>query len=140
QQALRMAVRATTMTDCDAKRHHGIDYAIADYTPVSWASGETYVEFFKRSIPGFRSNEHVPPRNDIVITGDTKDSLTAWNLKKELRIKFQKTDDLARHLLFDTDRNVIFLFHHAQFLKAQIEKQLDTDDPLSRTIEDSLKR
>ncbi|WQF87713.1 hypothetical protein CDEST_12727 [Colletotrichum destructivum] len=139
QQALRMAVRATTMTDCDAKRHHGTDYAIADYTPVSWASGETYIEFFKRSIPGFRSNEHVPPTDDVVLTGDTKDSLTAWNLKKELRIKFRKTDDLARHLLFDSDRNVLFLFHHAQFLKAQIGKQLDTDDPLSRTIEDSLK-
>jgi hypothetical protein len=51
-------------------------------------------------------------------------SIKAWKLKARFGISFRGTDDLARHLVLDQSHPggpTLYIFHHAGFLKAQLD-------------------
>ncbi|CAG9993863.1 unnamed protein product [Clonostachys byssicola] len=126
--ALNLAVNMVLMVDCDPQESHARGYTIADYSPKSWQPDMTYLDFVQRSFP-IGASERV------------QWSLKASKLKKRLRIKFLPTDDLDKHLLYDSGNPpCVYLFHQVGFLKAQLNKYNDMEMPLDLTVDECLER
>ncbi len=68
---------------------------------------------------------------------DIKRTLMAKKMKKRIGIKFQRTDDLRRHLKLDRKQNVLEIYHHTAFLKEHL--RLTKDKPHNLSTSDSLR-
>jgi hypothetical protein len=66
-------------------------------------------------------------------------NLRARKLTETLGVPFAPTNNLAEHLEFDEGRWRIYIFHHAGFLKHQLQltKGLSTDNDFWRSVSDS---
>lgn len=62
--------------------------------------------------------------------------LRAPNLKKALGVSFVPTNNLVEHLKYDEPRGKVYVFHHAGFLKHQLE--LTKGLPLDKGPEESI--
>ncbi|KAK2589821.1 hypothetical protein QQS21_012501 [Conoideocrella luteorostrata] len=131
---VNLAVQAMLMVDCTANHWHATDFTLGNHRPISWLSQEKYVDFFERSFPA----GHQSSLNKIQAAIEDKASMKAWKLQKRLGISFRGTNNLAEHLLFDPRRNCLYLFHHAEFLKAHLERYQSHDRPLEMTALESL--
>lgn len=127
---LNLAVNMVIMVDCDPFKSHTRGFSIVDYSPKSWQPEETYLAFVKRSFPA-----------DPKPSKGVQKSAKAWKLKKKLGVKFLPTDDLDKHLLYDSkDPPCVYLFHQVGFLKAQLKKYNETDGPLNLSVGKCLER
>lgn len=134
QNTVNVAVQAMLMIDCAASDWHSGTFMLGGYKPTSWLSSERLVEFLGRSFPRTLDDDE----DGIRATLQNASRLKAWKLKTRLGITFRGTDNLAEHLLFDPRHNVLYLFHHAAYLKAQLARHAQTL-PLDCDFEESLK-
>ncbi|CAH0044264.1 unnamed protein product [Clonostachys solani] len=125
---LNLAVNMMIMVDCDPQKSHTLGFTIADYSPKSWKPEETYLDFVKRSFPA-----------DPKPSKRVQWSIKAWKLKEKLGVEFRPTDDLDKHLLYDSkDPPCVYLFHQVGFLKAQLKKYNETEMPLDLSVDECL--
>lgn len=91
-------------------------YKVGRHQFTLWSEGESLLDFVTRCFPQVSAE-----RRDLIgqVVAD-KRSLKAWKLKKRLHITFEATDNLANHLLFDSHKRIIYVFHHAGYLKAHL--------------------
>ncbi|KAF5025677.1 hypothetical protein F66182_2283 [Fusarium sp. NRRL 66182] len=113
---LTLAVQAMTMTDASAQDWHPSGFTLGEYRPISWLSQEPFVAFIQRSFTKRPAQMHQRIREAV----DDRSRLKAWKLQKRLGMKFCLTDNLSEHLMLDTKNNVLYLFHHAAYLKAHL--------------------
>jgi hypothetical protein len=114
---VKIAVQAMLMVDSNVKESHGPDYAIGNFRHASWHSDESLVDFITKSFP-----QVLPERKDrVAMVLQDKKSLKAWKLRDRLGIVFRGTNNLTDHLLFDPSNRILYLFHHAAYLKAHLD-------------------
>ncbi|KAF4965168.1 hypothetical protein FSARC_6986 [Fusarium sarcochroum] len=113
---LTLAVQAIVMMDSAAQDWHPADYALGEYRPISWLSQESFLSFVERSFPKGPGQM----AEKIQEAFDDRSRLKAWKLQKRLGMKFHITDNLSEHLMLDTKNNILYLFHHAAYLKAHL--------------------
>lgn len=127
---LILAVNMVIMVDCDPQKSHTLGFTIADYSPKSWQPEETYLDFVKRSFPIYADRSK-----------RLQWSIKAWKLKEKLGVEFRPTDDLDKHLLYDSkDPPCVYLFHQVGFLKAQLKKYNEMKTPLDLSVDKCLER
>jgi hypothetical protein len=136
EKILTMALHVMIMTDSAAKDCHSADFSLGTYRPTSWFYNETLFSFVERSFP---SVPEISSR-DAEAALEDKAALKAWKLKRRLGVKFRRTNNLAEHLVFDPRTNFLYLFHHAAFLKAHLQRAYDEGRPLKSGMDESLKR
>ncbi|KAH7111490.1 hypothetical protein B0J13DRAFT_272385 [Dactylonectria estremocensis] len=105
--AILVAVRAMLMLDCAVSGGHW----------ESWQPSERLVDFVSKCFP-----KNLRQSDQVVQAMAHQKSMKAWKLKARLGISFKGTDNLARHLLLDSEGPTIYLFHHTAFLKAQLDR------------------
>ncbi|KAM5345063.1 hypothetical protein ACJ41O_010925 [Fusarium nematophilum] len=134
--AISVAVQAMLMIDSDIEDYRGPDFRIGNHQHASWRAGETFSDFVARSFPKIpREHQH-----RVALALDDKKLMKAWKLKERLGISFKGTDNLADHLLFDPGNNILYLFHHAAYLRAHLDlwardgacKEVDVSGSLKR--------
>lgn len=135
EKATNLAVQAMLMVDCAPNHWHATDFVLGAHRPVSWLPGETYVGFFERSFPMSRESS----TQSVQTAMEDRGALKAWKLQKRLGVNFRATNNLSEHLLFDPRSNCLYLFHHAEFLKAHLEKCRGHKQPLEMTALESFK-
>ncbi|KAM0312771.1 hypothetical protein ACHAO8_006052 [Botrytis cinerea] len=132
ERAINVAVQITLMIDCFDKDHHYEGYRVGDFRPVSWDSSERFADFVKKVFP-----IDVHDQEKVRTALKEKNALKCWKLRKRAHIKFFPTDNLAEHLLYDPQDNVVRLFRQTAFLKAHL--QLSASQPIELGIAESLK-
>jgi len=115
---LKMAVRAMYMIDSNVKESHGPEYTIGVYRHASWLPNESFVDFITKCFPHVAAEK----RSQVATVLENKKSLKAWKLRDRLGIVFKRTDNLVDHLLFDPVNRILYLFHHAAYLKAHLDR------------------
>ncbi|KAF2143093.1 uncharacterized protein K452DRAFT_226286 [Aplosporella prunicola CBS 121167] len=126
--ALNLAVQLLCMIDCSAKEKHSHDFELGDFKPVEWRKEETFVNFLKRILPVADPG--------MCFSREKKNKMKAWKLSKRAGITFKATDNIVEHLLYDPKDETVRLFHHAAFLKAQLDSS--TNHSMSIACEESL--
>ena len=124
--AIGMAIQAMFMVDPAAKEWHSADFTLGRYRPSSWLPDESLVEFVERLFPVSLAGQQ-----DAARVAVQHRALRARRLQKLLGARFRPTNSLAEHLLFDEQRNCLYLFHHVAFLKAHLSRYEGKPDPLS---------
>ena len=132
ERAINVAVQITLMIDCSDKERHYEGYKVGDFRPVSWDSSEPFADFVKKVFP---INVHDQEKARTALR--EKNALKCWKLRKSAHIKFFPTDNLAEHLLYDPQDNVVRLFRQTAFLKAHL--RLSASQPIELGIAESLK-
>lgn len=116
--AINIAVHMMLMIDCTVTDSHSVGYEIDGYRPVKWKDDVIFSDFvsgvFSKDLEANRSRVAEAQRNCNMLKG--------WKLRKRAHITFQPTDDLREHLLYDPQANVVRLFRHTAFLKAQLRR------------------
>ncbi|KAF4436470.1 hypothetical protein F53441_13260 [Fusarium austroafricanum] len=135
ENVLTLAIQAMLMVDSAAQEWHPAGYALGEYRPIGWLSQERFSSFMERSFP--KGSEHI--REQVLEAFDERSQLKAWKLQKRLGMSFHPTDNLSEHLTLDTKNNILYLFHHAAYLKAHLAKCRDVPLELKATAEDSFK-
>ncbi|KAJ4266089.1 hypothetical protein NW762_004064 [Fusarium torreyae] len=135
ENVLTLAVQAMVMLDIAAQEWHPADYAASGHRPIGWLSQEPFASFVQRSFP------EVVTRMDenIQEAFDDRSRLKAWKLQKRLGMKFRMTDNLSEHLNLDTKNNILYLFHHAAYLKAHLAMCQGVPLTLEATARESLR-
>ncbi|OHE96134.1 hypothetical protein CORC01_08511 [Colletotrichum orchidophilum] len=133
---INISVQLVSMADCNAGDHHSSDYSLGGFRPISWVHGESFLGFMERSFP-MSKDPSIQEKAEAAV--DEKAALKAWKLRNRFGIKFRGTHNLSEHLLLDPKSNSLYLFHHVGFLKAQLEKARDEQQPLGQHMEESLK-
>ncbi|KAK4449844.1 hypothetical protein QBC34DRAFT_494267 [Podospora aff. communis PSN243] len=110
---LNLAVQAMYMVDANIRGSDGSFYA----TGKSWNQGEAFVDFVARCFPQVSAER----QEHIAMVIEERKALKAWKLRDRLNISFKGTDNLANHLLFDPRNRVVYVFHHAAYLKAHLD-------------------
>ncbi len=113
--AIKMAIQAMFMVDPAAKEWHSADFTRGDYRPSSWLPEETLLDFIQRLFPPSLQSSQQAARMAV-----ESRALKARKLQKRLGARFQLTNNLAEHLLFDERRNCLYIFHQVAFLKAHL--------------------
>lgn len=88
--------------------------------------GNHQVPWFNESLKDFivswfpTIDHHIFSHPSHPLYDGLKSELKARKLKKHLKAHLWPTDNIMDHLKFDRQRNVIFIFHHAGFVKEQL--------------------
>lgn len=130
--ALDVAVQIMIMVDSAIQNWQPSSYTIGGYKTLSWDPTDSFLNFVERTF----EKDSASDSNAGRIALEDRHVLKAWKLKRRLGIQIRPTDNLADHLSFNKQDNILFLFHHAAFLKAHLKKDLDWDS----NFEHSLKR
>ncbi|KAF7917219.1 uncharacterized protein EAE98_010324 [Botrytis deweyae] len=132
ERAINVAVQIMLMIDCSDKDRHYEGYEIGGFRPVSWNSSEQFADFVKKVFP-----MDVHDQEKVRTALKEKNALKCWKLRKRAHIKFVSTDNIAEHLLYDPQDNVVRLFRQTAFLKAHL--RLSASQPIQLGIAESLK-
>jgi hypothetical protein len=131
ERAINVAVQLLFMIDCSDKDRHSEGYEVDGFRPVSWDGSERFTEFVRKVFPTDTSN-----RERVRAAVKEKNALKCWKLKKRAHVKFLPTDNLAEHLLYDPQGNIVRIFRQTAFLKAHL--RLSASKPISYGITESL--
>jgi hypothetical protein len=134
ENAIRAVVKVAFMLDCASKDSHSEGFHVGGYAPLKWEEDERFVDFVARAFPA----QAVPPassppagKSKILEAQMRERSLKAWKLKERYKIRFEGTDNIADHLLYDEETRTVKVFHHTAFLKAHLvrssQEQVDLD-------------
>lgn len=134
EHAINTAVQSLLMVDAKANEWHPPDYVVNGYRPASWLPNEPFHEFVDKQFP-------TAPASERVITAlEERHKLKAWKLHSRHGIQLQPTENLAKHLVYDSRHRCVWFFHHSSFLKGHLEKFRDDAEPFELGVEESLKR
>jgi hypothetical protein len=130
--ATRAVVRLAFMFDPASKSEFSSGYKVQNEEsfPVMWQPKETLTAFVQSAFP-------TSPRS-IWPASTAARSLKAWKLKQRHGLRILPTNDLVQHLLYNPRSRTLSVFHHVEYLKAQI--RYTADQNLNEKIEMSLKR
>lgn len=131
ERAINVAVQLLLMIDCSDKDRHCEGYEVDGFRPVSWDGSERFTDFVRKVFPTDTSN-----RERVRAAVKEKNALKCWKLKKRAHVKFLPTDNLAEHLLYDPQGNIVRIFRQTAFLKAHL--RLSASKPISYGIAESL--
>ncbi len=131
--AVRMAIQAMFMVDPAAKEWHSADFKRGDYRPSLWMPEETLLDFIQRLFP-----LSLQGSQDAALMAVEARALKARKLQKRLGARFQLTNNLAEHLLFDERRNCLYIFHQVAFLKAHLSLYEDRQAALGISLKESV--
>ncbi|KAK4448738.1 hypothetical protein QBC34DRAFT_406654 [Podospora aff. communis PSN243] len=134
--AVNLAVQAMLMLDVNLIDSLTTDCSIHKDRRPKWASGEPFVDFVTGSFP--RVSTERGERVASVL--EDKKSLKAWKLERRLHIIFRGTDNIADHLLFNPNTGVVYLFHHAAYIKAHLSTWSGHEAPKGVGIATALER
>lgn len=115
---LKISVRAMFMIDSNVKESHGLEYAIGAWRHASWLPDESFVDFITKCFPHVDAER----KSRVAMVLENKKSLKAWKLRDRLGIVLKGTDNLVDHLLYDPANRILYLFHHAAYLKAHLDR------------------
>ncbi|KAJ4396544.1 hypothetical protein N0V93_000764 [Gnomoniopsis smithogilvyi] len=125
---INLAVQTVFMIVSNVKSYSAPNYNIGKYHRPTWKPDETLAEFISRCFP-----ESSPEQQRHVGRAlEDKVELSASNLARRLGIEFKGTGNLAEHLLLDRNERVLYFFHHADYLRAQLG--LWNDQATAKTI------
>ncbi|EUC40535.1 hypothetical protein COCMIDRAFT_30543 [Bipolaris oryzae ATCC 44560] len=98
--------------------------------PVKWESSQTFEDFFNTAFP-ITTNAQ-----ELWTASTEKRSLKAWKLCQRQKIRIERTDDLAEHLVYDARKKTLMVFHQVEWLKAQIynTKMRALDEPVKTSF------
>ncbi|XXH00750.1 hypothetical protein Hte_007100 [Hypoxylon texense] len=99
------------MIDASSTESFSDDYRFrhSDSFPVHWEDGKSFIDFIQSTFPSTTYRATGPFNR-----------LKAWKLKQRCGISIVPTDDLVRHLLYDSGSRTLTVFHHVTWLKAQL--------------------
>lgn len=106
-------------------------YTIGGYRTPSWGPTDSFLNFVERTFEKDSASDSKAGR----IALEDRYALKAWKLKRMLGFQIRPTDNLADHLLFNERDNILFLFHHAAFLKAHLMKNLEWESSFERSLQ-----
>ncbi|KAG4416221.1 hypothetical protein IFR04_010624 [Cadophora malorum] len=132
ERAINVAVQLMFMIDCSDKDRHYEGYEVGGYRPASWDRSEQFIDFVRKVFP-FDGHDKDEMRTAL----KEKNSLKCWKLRKRAHVKFLPTDNLAEHLLYDPQDNVVRIFRQTAFLKAHL--RISAKQPVDLGIAESLK-
>lgn len=134
ERSMNLAVRAMTMINCSAQ-HQSLGLLEHGAFQIPWRDEVSFSRFIDDAFP---ITDH-PGLNEVEHTAavDMKRALMAKKMKKRIGVKFQRTDDLRRHLKLDRKKNTLEIYHHTAFLKEHL--RLTKDKPRNLSTTDSLK-
>jgi len=134
RQVIALAVQGMLMVNPFAKDWHASGFALGGYKPPYWLQSDSLVDFvgklFPRAIEAYRESAS--------LALEEKTILRAWKLVKRLGIRFRGTQNISEHLLYDQKHNILYIFHHASYLKAHLEIYRHDPTPLDRGVKDCL--
>ncbi|CAM1510524.1 Fc.00g008590.m01.CDS01 [Cosmosporella sp. VM-42] len=136
ENVINMAVQAMIMVDSAARDWHPADFTLGGYRPVSWLPQESFLTFLERSFPMNPNSSFAKVQRAI----EERAALKAWKLQKRLGLCLRPTENIAEHLLLVPKTNTLLVFHHAAYLKAQLERFQDDPEPLEIGTKESLIR
>ncbi|XP_014554175.1 hypothetical protein COCVIDRAFT_28683 [Bipolaris victoriae FI3] len=80
--------------------------------PVEWKSEQTFKDFFNTAFPTTTNTQ------ELWTLSTGKKFLKASKLRQRLKIRIERTDDLAAHLVYNPARKSLMGFHQVEWLKA----------------------
>ena len=117
--AIDLAVRVMTMINCQPQ-NRTIGYVEYGATFHGWSAETTFSDFiescFPTPMPPAPKNINQHMSDEILVCMN----LTASQVMKKAKYKFEATDDMRKHLVIDRQRRVVQIFHHAAFLKENL--------------------
>ncbi|KAK4445220.1 hypothetical protein QBC34DRAFT_165136 [Podospora aff. communis PSN243] len=135
EKALSVALQAMFMIDPAAKENHSAEFTLGGYRPSSWKSDEALGSFIDRLFPLSLGSSQEAARVAVEYR-----ALRARKLQQRLGARFRPTNNFAEHLLFDEKRNYLYVFHHVEFLRAQLGRYQSQADPLAVGLDKSLEQ
>ena len=131
ERSINVAVQLMLMIDCSDKDRHGAGYEVGGFRPVSWDGSERFTDFVRKVFP-----TDVHDQESVRTAMKEKNALKCWKLGKRAHIKFLPTDNLAEHLLYDPQDNIVRIFRQTAFLKAHL--RISAHTPINHGISESL--
>jgi hypothetical protein len=131
ERAINVAVQLLLMINCSDKDRHCEGYEVGGFRPVSWDGSERFTDFVRKVFP-----TDVHDREKVRTAMKEKNAFKCWKLKKRAHVKFLPTDNLAEHLLYDPQDNIVRIFRQTAFLKAHL--RLSANRPINQGITESL--
>ncbi|KAJ4291767.1 hypothetical protein N0V90_009662 [Kalmusia sp. IMI 367209] len=133
--AIQTLLRVALMIDCASKQTAPPGHMLGDYRPRSWADDQSLAEFAESCFP---SPVHSPAmRARIRIALGQRNRMKAWKLRERYGVRFRPTDNLAEHLLFDSQHRTVKVFRQVGYLKAHLSRSLH--EPVSTDFKSALK-
>ena len=130
--ALDLAVSIFTMLNCRSQDSSSILLEEGS-NRIGWRSGTSLMQYIEMVLPA-RGMASPPPRRLLAFLDPSSPMAMAKELKRMSGTRFRGTDDITNHLRYDTINNVLFIFHHATFLKEQLKLSKDSGpDPSDAT-------
>jgi hypothetical protein len=111
-QAFRAVVQIAFMVGCAADDDMVFASHSKHYSSPRWETSESFATFLRRA------TTNASPR--LLLSGNETSKLKAWKMVKRYNIRFESTDDLTQHLVYDSRASTIRVFHHVSWLKAQL--------------------
>jgi hypothetical protein len=134
--AIHALLRVAFMIDGPFRQSLPEGYAVGDFRPRSWSDDQSFAEFAESCFP---SPIHSPAMSARIQTAlGQRNKLKAWKLKDRYRLRFQATDNLAEHLLFNSEQRTVKVFRQVGYLKAHLYRSLN--EPIGANFEKSLGR
>lgn len=128
-----IAVQTVFMIDSNIN-FIGPNYIIGKYHRPNWRPSETLAEFISRCFPISSTEQQEQIRRAL----EDKAEFAASRLTQRFKIEFKGTQRLTDHLLLDPKERIVYFFHHAEYIRAQLG--LWNNDPRSKaaTIDQAL--
>jgi hypothetical protein len=118
ENALNLTMSIFAMLNCGSQESSSI--LLEDgCNRIVWRQGTTLAQYIRLVLP--KQEGLSPHRQTYGSFLDPSCPLaTAKELKRQAGTRFRGTDDITNHLRYDPIANVLFIFHHATFLKEQL--------------------
>lgn len=125
---INLAVQTVFMVDSNIDNSTGSNYIVGKYHRPTWKPTETLAEFLSRSFPLSSAEQ----QRQISMALEDKAEFAASNLTQRFRIEFKGTPRLTDHLLLDPKERIVYFFHHAEYIRAQLGQW--SEDATSKTV------
>ena len=132
--AIDTTIHLMLMVDCTVVDSHSIGYEINGYKPTKWKSNEKLNDFVFQAFSLDSASDRLKSED----AQRNRNMLKGWKLRKRAHVTFQPTDDLREHLLYDSQGDVVRLFRHTAWLKAQLRKAAQAKKTLDCDIVECL--
>ena len=134
ERSINLAVRAMTMINCSAQ-HQPLGLLEHGAFQIAWRDEVSFSHFIDDAFP--MTDHPCLNEDEHTSTVAMKRAFMAKKIKKRIGVKFQRTDDLRRHLKLDRKKNILEIYHHTAFLKEHL--RLTKDKPRNLSTTDSLR-
>ena len=130
ERSINLAVRTMTMINCSTQ-HQSLGLLEQGSLQIPWRDEVAFSHFIDHAFP--MTDHPSLNENEDSSAINMKRALMAKKIRKRIGVKFQRTDDLRRHLKLDRKRNILDIYHHTAFLKEHLRLMKDMPRDLSTT-------